>query len=166
MKKVMVIGSPGSGKSVFSRALHTVAGLPLVHLDQLYWNADKTAVDNAVFLKRLQAVLQTDAWILDGNYASTMEMRMQACDTVVFLDYPPAVCLSGIRERIRKPLDDMPWVESDEDPELTAFVKNYPTGSRPQVMALLQAYAQKEVMMFTDRSEAEAFLAKIHPQDI
>ena len=103
MKKVIVIGCPGSGKSTVSRALHNKTGIPLYHLDMMYWNADKTTVEKSVFLERLSAVLKKDEWIIDGNYGSTMELRMVACDTVIFLDYPLDICLDGIRERRGKP---------------------------------------------------------------
>ena len=99
MKKVIIIGCCGSGKSTFARQLHACTGIPLFHLDQLNWNADKTTVEKEVFLKRVQDVIQKDSWIIDGNYGSSMEMRMQACDTVFFLDYPVDICIQGIHER-------------------------------------------------------------------
>ena len=99
MKKVLVIGCPGSGKSTLSRALQKRTQLPLFYLDRMNWNPDRTTVEREVFRKRLQAVLQQEEWIIDGNYASTMELRLQACDTVIFLDYPTQLCLDGVRER-------------------------------------------------------------------
>ena len=100
--------------------------------------------------------------IIDGNYASTIEMRMKACDTVIFLDYPLNVCLSGIEERRGKPRDDMPWVEPDEDDlEFIEFIKNYNTENRPKVMALLKKYNRKNLFVFKSRGEADAFLEEI-----
>ena len=161
MKKVIVIGCPGSGKSTFSRALHQKTGLPLHHLDLMFWNADKTTVEKRVFLERLSAVLQEDTWIIDGNYASTMEMRLAACDTVIFLDYPLDVCLSGIRERQRKPRADMPWVEDGEDEKFLTFVRNFNYEQRPHILELLVAYGAKNTIVFSNRSEAEAFLSRL-----
>ncbi|MBE6630217.1 MAG: adenylate kinase [Ruminococcaceae bacterium] len=159
MKKVIVIGCPGGGKSTFSRALHDKTGLPLHHLDLMYWNADKTTVEKSVFLERLAAVLEKDAWILDGNYASTMEMRMAACDTVIFLDYPLDVCLDGVRRRRGKPRADMPWVEQESDAEFIAFIQSYRAQQRPQVLALLEKYGEKNVLVFTSRAQADNFLS-------
>ncbi len=88
MKKIIVIGCPGSGKSTFARELHIKTGVPLYHLDMMYWNADKTIVEKSLFLERLSAVIEKHEWIIDGNYGTTMELRMAACDTVIFLDYP------------------------------------------------------------------------------
>ena len=88
MKRVIIIGCPGSGKSTFARELHARTNLPLYYLDMLYWNADRTTVPKAEFRRRLGEVLEKDSWIIDGNYGSTMEMRMAASDTVIFFDYP------------------------------------------------------------------------------
>ena len=162
MKKVIVIGCPGSGKSTFSKALHKITDIPLFHLDMIFWNADKTTVEKTVFLDRLLKIVQNDEWIIDGNYASTMELRMQACDTIVFLDYPLDVCLNGIKERRGKPRSDLPWIESDEDDaEFIEFIKNYNSQSRPKVMELLDRYSYKDIIIFSTRTQAEDFLTKI-----
>ena len=158
MKKVIVIGCPGSGKSRLSRALHNKTGIPLYHLDMMYWNADKTTVEKSVFLERLSAVLEKDAWIIDGNYGSTMELRMAACDTVIFLDYPLRVCLDGIKERRGKPRSDIPWIETEEDAEFIEFIKNYNEQQKPKVLELLEKYSDKNIVILESREQADAFL--------
>ena len=163
MKKVIIIGCPGSGKSTFSKSLHKITKIPLHHLDMLFWNEDKTTVEKYVFLDRLLKIIQNDEWIIDGNYGSTMELRMQACDTVIFLDYPLEVCLNGIKDRKGKIRSDMPWIESDEDDaEFIEFITNYNSQSRPEVMELLDRYSHKDIIIFSTRTQAEEFLAKIH----
>ena len=164
MNKILVIGCPGCGESTFAKTLHAVTGIPLVHLDNLFWNTDKTTVEKAVFHERLAAVLQEDAWIIDGNYSSTMEWRIQACDTVIILDYPTDVCLAGVRERRGTPRSDLPWVETEDDPEFTAYIRCFPTQGRPQILQLLERYADKERLVFTDRAEADAFLETYREQ--
>ena len=163
MKKVIVIGCPGSGKSTYARALHDITGLPLYHLDMLNWNADRTTVPKEVFLARLAETIEKDSWIIDGNYGSTMELRLQACDTVFFLDYPLEVCMNGIVERRGKERPDMPWIEpeDDVDEEFVEFIKCYNSESRPTVMELLDKYADKEIIIFKSRDEAETFLKKL-----
>ncbi len=163
MKKVIVIGCPGSGKSTFSKKLAERTKLPLYHLDLLYWNADKTTVSKEIFCKRLKDVLQKSEWIIDGNYASTLEIRIKECDTVFFLDYPLDVCLDGIRSRQGKARSDMPWVEnSDEiDRDFLEFIQRYETDNKPEVETLLQKYASREIYFFKTRLQSEEFLARI-----
>ena len=158
MRKVIVIGCPGSGKSTVSRTLHNKTGIPLYHLDMMYWNADKTTVEKSVFLERLSDVLEKDEWIIDGNYSSTMELRMAACDTVIFLDYPLDVCLDGIRERRGKPRSDMPWIETEEDSEFIEFIKNYNEQQKPKVLELLKKYSDKNIIILESREQADTFL--------
>lgn len=158
MKKVLIIGCPGSGKSTFSRALHSALGLPLYHLDMLYWNADKTTVEKSVFLQRLEEALKKDRWIIDGNYLSTMELRLKNCDTVIFLDYPLSTCIGGVLERMGKPRSDMPWVETEEDEEFMDFIKSFEEKSRPEVMKLLEKYKEKKILVFTSREQGDEFL--------
>ena len=84
---------------------------------------------------------------------------MAVCDTVIFLDYPPDVCLAGISERVGKPRADMPWVEDGEDEEFFAFVRNFNREQRPRILELLATHSDKTVVILSDRAEADAFLA-------
>lgn len=164
MKKIIVIGCPGSGKSTFSRALQKITGLPLIHLDMLYWNSDGTTVpEKTVFLERLHRAMSGESWIIDGNYASTMQLRMAACDTIIFLDLSTELCLKGIRARKGKPRPDMPWQGSaeDDDEEFVTFIKDYATQSRPKVLELLDAHSDKTIHVFQSHQEADAFLQSI-----
>lgn len=161
MQRVIVIGCPGSGKSTFSKALHDATGLPLYHLDMMYWNADGTNVPKHIFMERLHQIMEKESWIIDGNYASTMELRMQFCDTVFFLDYPLEICIDGIQSRKGKERTDMPCTTlEDEDNEFVEFIKNYSIASRPKVMELLRKYDHKHIIIFEDRNEAGKFLSQ------
>ena len=159
MKKIIVIGCPGSGKSTFSRELHNKTGIPLYHLDMMFWNVDKTTVEKSVFLERLSAVLEKDEWIIDGNYASTMEIRMAESDTVFFLDYPLDICLDGVKKRMGKPRSDMPWIETDEDTAFTEFIESFNEQQRPNILNLLEKYSGKNITVFRSREQADAFLS-------
>lgn len=64
MKKILVIGCPGSGKSTFAKTLHSITDIPLFHLDMLYWNSDKTIVDKHIFKMKLWNILQENEWII------------------------------------------------------------------------------------------------------
>ena len=161
MNKIIIIGCPGSGKSTFAQKLHKITGIPLFHLDMMYWNSDKTTVSPEVFLSRLGDVFEKDSWIIDGNYLSTMEMRLSACDRVIFLDIDTNTCLEGIKQRRGKARADMPWIETEEDREFTEFIQNFNSTTRPQIMELLSKYPEKEVIILKERDSFADFLENL-----
>lgn len=160
MRKVIVIGSPGAGKSTFSRKLQSITGLPLFYLDMIFHRPDKTTCSPEEFDEKLNRILEQDQWIIDGNYARTLPMRLAQCDTVFWLDYPLEVCLQGIESRFGKPRCDMPWVETEWDEEFLEFVKNFRSEYRPELQRLLGEYPEKEVLIFQSRETAEDFLER------
>lgn len=161
MKRIMIIGCPGSGKSTFARALAEKTGLPLHYLDMMYWNPDRTTKPKEEFRAALRETVALPEWIIDGNYGSTLEIRMEACDTVIFLDYPVEVCIAGVEERRGKPRPDMPWVETEPDLEFIEFIKKYNEESRPKVIELLEKYKEKNIIIFKSRAEADEYLRRL-----
>lgn len=162
MKKVIIIGCPGSGKSTFGRKLKSITDLPLYHLDMMYWNKDKTTVSKEIFIERLKKTMNNSKWIIDGNYGSSMEMRLKECDTVFFLDYSTEVCIEGIETRKGKPRSDMPWIENDNtDDDFISFINNYNSESRPEVIKLLAKYSSKNIIVFHSREESEKYLVSL-----
>ena len=99
MHRVLVIGSPGAGKSTLSHALARRAGLPLHHLDRMFWLPGWVERDRDEGRAELARVLAQDCWIIDGNYGSTLPLRIARADTVVWLDYPTALCLGRALRR-------------------------------------------------------------------
>lgn len=160
MEKVLVIGCPGSGKSTFSRALNKITGIPLFYLDMIWHKPDKTTCSREVFDQRLGEILRGERWIIDGNYARTLPLRLADCDTVFWLDYPLETCIEGIRARKGKPRVDMPWIEMEEDEEFMEFVRNFPLSGRREIQRLLKEYPEKDIVVFHSREESEAFLAR------
>lgn len=99
MQRVLVIGSPGAGKSTLSHELAARTGLPLFHLDKLFWRPGWVERDREEGCAELAQVLAGERWIIDGNYGSTMPMRLARADTVVWLDYPTSLCLARVFRR-------------------------------------------------------------------
>ena len=159
--RILILGCSGSGKSTFARALAARTGLPLVHLDTVWWRADGTHIPREDFDRALDGLLRGEQWILDGDYSRTYEVRLRAADTVVFLDYPEDVCMDGIRRRIGEERPDMPWTESTLDPELVAQVQNYARDNLPQVLSLLQKYPDRQALIFSSRKEAARWLSDL-----
>lgn len=163
MNKVLVIGCPGSGKSYFSKKLSELTKLPLCHLDMLFWNSDRTTVTRDVFLDRLEKVLVTDKWIIDGNYGFSMELRLLKCDTVFFFDLPTETCLEGVAKRRGKPRTDMPWNEADYpvDEDFLDFIKTFREENTPIIIERLSKFPDKKLYVFNDRTQADEFLEKL-----
>ena len=158
-KRVAVIGCPGGGKSTFSRALRDRVDLPLYHLDAIYWREDRTHLSREEFYPLMREIIAREEWIIDGNYNSTLEWRVAACDLLVFLDYPAEVCLEGVRARRGQKRSDMPWVEEGDDQEFLEFIRAFETESRPRILEWIKKYPDKAVVTFRTREEAEGYLA-------
>ena len=162
MKRVIVIGSPGAGKSAFARRLRDRTGIPLVHLDMIWHQPDRTTISREAFDRKLSDILKTDAWIIDGNYGRTLELRLRSCDTVFLLDYPLDVCLASAEARIGKQREDLPWTEEEFDEEFRQWIIDFPLSELPRIYKLLDQYgAEKEVHIFKTREEADQFLNRI-----
>lgn len=158
MKKVIVIGCPGAGKSTFARKLRDKTGLSLYYLDMLFNNADGT---NAGRENCLAEIFRKDNWIIDGNYNRTMEMRLKECDTAFLLDYPVELCLESARSRIGKKREDFPYIEQEFDEEFKQWISDFPKDNLPKIYELLEKYKDKvNIVIFRSREEADAFLEK------
>ena len=114
-QKAIIIGCPGAGKSTFARILSDKTHLPLYYLHMLWHKSDRTTVERTIFDQKLKEIVVKDKWIIDGNYGRTLEMRIQACETIFLLDFPVEECLAGAESRIGKQRVDMPWIETEFD---------------------------------------------------
>ncbi len=162
MKKVIVIGCPGSGKTTFAEKLNKLTGLPIYYLDAIWHKPDKTHIPREEFDRRISEIFAAPEWIIDGNYSRTIEMRLKECDTVFLFDLPTEVCLQGATERIGKGRYDLPWIEKELDPEFEGFIKEFPKTTLPQIYELLEKYKkEKQVIVFKSRKDADEFLKRI-----
>lgn len=165
VKKIMVIGCPGSGKSYFSCQLERLTKLPLYHLDRLYWKPNWVATDSEEFKIIVKDVVEQDKWIIDGNYGKTLEMRFQVADIVYFLDLPTEVCLKSAKERIGKKRSDLPeYLDEAYDPEFMTYIENFPQNGRLYILELIRKYPHKLVITFTSREEVNEYLQKLKTQ--
>ncbi len=159
MKRILVIGCPGAGKSVFARRLREKLNLPLYYLDMIWHKPDKSTCAREEFDRKLRRVLEKGEWIIDGNYLRTLEMRLKEADTVFLLDYPLEVCLVGARERIGKKREDMPWFEAELDEEFRQWILDFSRDQLPVIYRLLKQYGnERDIFVFRSREEADGFL--------
>lgn len=161
MKKVIVIGCPGSGKTTFSEKLQKCTGLPLYYLDAIWHKPDKTHISREKFDQRISEIFETSGWIIDGNYNRTIETRLQQCDTVFLFDLPTEVCLQGAAERLGKGRYDLPWIEKEPDPEFIHSIENFPNTSLPKLYELIDKYkSEKQIIIFKSREETDDYMRR------
>ena len=159
IKKAIVIGCPGSGKSTFSKKLSKITDLPLYHLDMIWHKKDKINVSREEFDNSLKNIMSKNTWIIDGNYARTLEVRIKECDTIFFLDIPTEICLKNVEKRIGTPRDDMPWIEEYFDEDFKKWIIDFPTRELTKIYSLLEHYKNsKNIIIFKSLEEVDAYL--------
>lgn len=162
MKKIIVIGCPGSGKTTFAEKLNKCTGLPLYYLDAIWHKPDKTHISREEYDERLAEIFQTPEWIIDGNYNRTIEMRIQQCDTIFLFDLPTEVCIQGATDRLGKGRYDMPWIEKEIDPAFLKLIEEFPVNSLPKIYELIDKYnAKKQVIIFKSREDSDAYIKQL-----
>lgn len=162
MKKVIVIGCPGSGKTTFAEKLNKLTGLPLYYLDAIWHKPDKTHIPREEFDQRISEIFATPEWIIDGNYNRTIEARLKECDTVFLFDLPTEICIQGATERLGKGRYDLPWIEKELDTEFEGFIKSFSKTSLPKIYELIDKYKEnKSVFVFKSREDADEYLKNI-----
>ena len=167
MKRVLVIGTGGSGKTTVARRLAQRTGLPLIHLDALYWRSGWQPTPADEWRATVQSLISRDAWIIDGNYGGTLDVRLAACDTVVFLDLPRLVCLWRVLKRQVRHLGQVrpelaPGCRERLTWEFIWWIWTYPSRRRGEVLKRLAALDQeKRVAILRSSAAIDAFLASV-----
>ena len=159
MRKIIVIGCPGSGKTTFAEKLQRITNLPLYYLDAIWHKPDKTHISREEYDRKLAEIFQTEAWIIDGNYSRTIEERIQNSDTIFLFDLPTEICLQGATERLGKERYDMPWIDTVLDTKLKQEIEAFPDKVLPGIYDLLATYKEgKQVVVFKSRAETDVYL--------
>ena len=169
MKKVIVIGSPGAGKSTFSRKLRDVTGLPLYYLDMIWHKPDRTNISREELVAEQKKIMENRSWIIDGNYKRTLAERLRYADTVLLLAYSRTRCLWQIFRRLRefrgrtRP-DLADGCPERIDGEFLRFVWNFNRRVLPEMRRILaKRPAECTLHEFHTPVETEHFLASLPP---
>ena len=159
-KRILIIGCPGSGKSYLSVELSKKTKIPCFHIDNLYWNPDKTHIERDELIKKYNDIFKLDEFILEGNYQATLEYRVKYASTIIFLDFSLDDCIKGIRERTNKERSDIPWIQNEEDGEqLIDWIKEFDTREKPVIINTLNSF-KGEVIILHNKEEVNEYLKK------
>jgi adenylate kinase family enzyme len=168
MRKILLIGAGGSGKSALAARIATKTGLPLIHLDALFWKPGWVETPRDEWRRIVEELVQRDAWVMDGNYGGTLDLRLAACDTVLFLDFAPAVCVWRVlKRRVQFHNKSRPDAGSDCPERLNweflRWIWTYRKKRRPKILHKLSlAAAQgKQVIVLRDSKALESFVAQL-----
>jgi adenylate kinase family enzyme len=159
MAKIAIIGSSGSGKSTLARRLGQALNLPVYHLDRLFWRPDWQETPKDEWRALQEKLCAEPAWIIDGNYTGTLDVRLAACDTVVWLDLPTWVCLAGtlwriLRHRGRTRPDMGEGCPERFDWAFMRWIWSFRKHTRPRIVQELDALPpSKAIIVLTSRRE-------------
>lgn len=167
MERILIIGCGGAGKSTLAKKLGEKTGLPVVHLDQIYWSPGNWQhLEKDEFDALLTQELQKPRWILDGNFNRTLELRLERCDTVVFLDFNRFTCLFGWLKRVITNwgvvrADMAPGCNEWFDLEFAKWIWNFNKLNRNRYIKLLNESNGKSVYILRNRRQVRKFLTQI-----
>lgn len=168
MERVLIIGSPGAGKSTLSRELARRTGLPLHHLDRLYWNPGWVETDKPAWRDAVARLASAPRWIIDGNYGGTLKLRLARADTVIDLDLPAWLCVAGILRRLIGP-------QARERPDMAAGCRERPNREflkflaytatfrrrvRPRIVRNMHGFAGRYIRL-SSRKQIAGFLDQV-----
>jgi adenylate kinase family enzyme len=162
-KRIMVVGSPGSGKSTFSRKLAEITGLPLIHLDKEFWNNGWIETPREEWVKKQKYLIEGTEWIVDGNYGGTMDIRLEKADTIICFKLTRRVCLLSYFKRVITNIDkvrsDMPEGCPEKfDFEFMKYIWNFPKTSGQKNINRLEKIVGKKIIVFENRRQAKRYI--------
>jgi adenylate kinase family enzyme len=163
MKKIIILGSGGSGKSTFSRKLGETIKLPVYHLDAYFWRPGWIPTPNDEWDDFQKELIQKDEWIIDGNYGRTVEIRIKAADTIIYFDLSRWITTYRvIKRRImyhgRTRPDLTEGCPEQLDWEFIKWVWNFKKNKRPGIIAKLNNYKDdKKVIIVRNPLEVKYY---------
>lgn len=172
MKRIIVIGSGGAGKTTLSLQLGEILNIEVFHLDKEFWNAGWVMCSQKMEDAQVKKMISGDFWIIDGNYGRTMVQRIEAADTVIFLDTPRITCLWRAAKRILKYYgktrpDMADGCPEQIDWEYFVWIWQFRLKNRPAVLRLLNGCRNhKRVITLHSSREIRRFLESVGPVPI
>lgn len=169
MKRVLVLGICGAGKSTLATRLGDVTGLEVIHLDQYFWNSGWVQRSTDDFNSKVEKLIERDHWIMDGNFSRNLHLRIPRADTVIYLDFGIWLGMCRVLKRV---LNSYGKVRQDMAPgcperfswEFMKYVWRFRTHSRPKIERALGEYGSSTTI-YRMRSPADVdhFLESISP---
>ncbi len=167
MKRVLILGPSGSGKSTLGERLGRILRLPIIHLDRYYWKPNWIDTPEEEWQVIVKELINSDSWVMDGNYTSTLKLRATVADTIIFIDIPRRLSFLRVffrffrfRGRTRPDLtEDCP---EKIDWDFIRWIWDYPRTRKPAILRFLEKLKPaKNVIVLRGQKEVEVFLDSI-----
>lgn len=164
IKKIMVLGCSGAGKSTISFKLSDHFQLPIFHMDQLFWKSGWVESEREEWIAKHEKIMKLPAWVIDGNYHSTMDERLEHTDLIIYMDLPRWMCLWGvIKRRIQYQGKARPEMNEGCKErinwEFFKYVWSFHKEQRPTILEKINRYeGKKTIHRVRSRKEAKALL--------
>ena len=170
MDKVAIVGSPGAGKSALAQQLGESLNIETIYLDRYFWQPDWREKPRDARIEILNELVRKERWIIEGTYLGSSEPRLNAADTIIFLDVPPWFCLYRIRQRHNKykgqPRPDLPDGCSDNLNWICVLkVLVFPFRGRRTLKQMLRNHKSKRIIRLRSGKEVKDFLAQQGTED-
>lgn len=168
MDRIAIIGCGGSGKTQLANQLAALLNLPLTHLDAVYYDADWNPLPAEEFAALQKKLVAEPRWLIEGNYASSLPIRLTRADTMIFLDLPAPTCLTGIlqrRWRYRGGQHTKDGVYDRITWDFVRYIWGYRKTMRPRVRGLLAEHSGDATLItLTSRRQATRFLTRLRAE--
>ena len=163
MKRILVIGCPGSGKTTFALKLSEKLNIPCVHLDKLFWKSGWVECSPQEFDCLLDKELKKESWIMDGNYSRTLSRRLEFSDTVVYFDYPRLLCIFRVLKRVIQNYGSTRTDMADNCPErfdfeFIKYIWNFNNINRKIIIDSLKLYKNLKIFIVRNKTEYKKLL--------
>jgi adenylate kinase family enzyme len=165
MRRVLVLGCPGAGKSTLARQISGITGLPIIHLDRHYWRPGWREPDREAWEREVAALIHRPEWVMDGNFGGTLPARLAAADTAILLDFPTWRCLARVLCRVmasrgRTRADMAPGCPERLDFKFLIYVGRYRRHDRHRHLAAIRQFGGT-LVAFQRPAEVAAFVAAL-----
>ncbi len=164
MKRIVIVGNGGSGKSTLALELGEILGLEVIHLDVHFWHPGWVPTPRAQWREIVAGLVEGDAWVMDGSYAGTVDIRFPAADAIIFLDFPRWRCLWQalarlVRYRGQNRPDLAPGSPEEFDWPFLKWIWKYPRDDRPTVLTQIARHAEgRSVVVLRTPGEVRRWL--------
>ncbi|WP_160679747.1 topology modulation protein [Clostridium sp. C8-1-8] len=170
--KIIIIGCPGAGKSVLTKKINDFLHYPVLHLDKIYHTSGKSHITRDELVARVSDFARIhEKWIIDGNYISTLEMRVKLADTIIALNIPSEICVANAYKRAEENIkqgvirDDMAeGFDYTVEEEFIEFIKNFEMDTMPRIKDILTSFPDKNIKILSNYREVEEFIDSLRKE--